>query len=699
MQNLGDAVMSSWTLRPELNVLFVLMAGVYLKGWWRGRRLSRLDDDGARLASFLGGLVMLFLALESPLDAFDQLFLSAHMTQHLLLMMVAPAMLLYSQPFIPLLRGMPRAFVKEGLGPFIAWPELQRVLGWVSSQPVALLLFAVSTIGWHLPRFYELALRSPAWHNLQHASFFWTGLLFWWPVLNPPARHSSWPPWSLIPYLLLADLLNTALSAFLIFSDRLLYPAYESVRLGGFSAHTDQALAGAIMWVPGSIFYLLPAVIIAARQLGGTCRPLISAHRRAPALVQLTASRPAITRWRLPLVRRIAQGVMLALAIAVMWDGFTGTQVAPLNLAGVLPWVHWRALSLLALLFVGNLFCMVCPFTFVRDLARRVIPPGAQWPRQLRSKWLPFTLILVYLWAYETFSLWNKPRSTAILIAGYFAAALIVDSLFRGASFCKYVCPIGQFHFVSSLVSPGEIRIKNESTCNSCRTHDCIQGNDRNRGCELGLFQPKKIGNMDCTFCLDCVQACPQQNVTFAMSVPAKTLLSDPFRSSVGKLSQRADVAALAMLIVFGGFVNAAAMTSPVMMWEQSLHFSMPLATAALLLNGAVLLPAAAIFVCSLCARVSWQMTRRFVLALLPLGLTMWAAHLLYHLAASFNITSVHGLQLLILDGGLLITLYACWRLAGAIAVVLPWALLSCGMYALGVWILFQPMQMRGTMQ
>jgi hypothetical protein len=81
----------------------------------------------------------------------------------------------------------------------------------------------------------------------------------------------------------------------------------------------------------------------------------------------------------------------------------------------------------------------------------------------------------------------------------------------------------------------------------------------------------------------------------------------------------------------------------------------------------------------------------------------MWTAHLLYHLAASFNMSSVHGLQLLILNGGLLITLYACWRLAGAITgvitVALPWAVLSCGMYALGVWILFQPMQMRGTMQ
>jgi cytochrome c oxidase assembly factor CtaG/ferredoxin len=673
MESLGTAVMSSWTMRPELNLILALMSAVYLRGWLRGRRSFRRDEDAALLASFLGGLLILFIALESPLDAFDQLFLSAHMTQHLLLMMVAPALLLYSKPFITLLRGLPRAFVKEVLGPFLAWPELNRLMAWMSSPPVAWLLFAVSTIAWHLPRFYEMALRSPAWHNVQHASFFWTGILFWWPVMNRTARHLSWPAWALIPYLLLADLVNTALSAFLIFSDRILYPAYEAVRLSGFNARTDQALAGAIMWVPGSVFYLLPAAVIAARQFAGVRRHIVPARRPAPALVQLTPARPAILRWRAPLLRRIAQGVMLILAVAVMWDGFTGTQVAPLNLAGVLPWIHWRALSLFALLFIGNLFCMVCPFTFVRDMARKVIPPGAQWPRQFRTKWLPFALILIYLWAYEAFSLWNKPRSTAFLIAGYFAAALLVDSLFRGASFCKYVCPIGQFHFVNSLVSPGEIRILNNGTCQSCRTHDCIKGNDRNRGCELGLFQPKKTGNMDCTFCLDCVQACPRENVTFAMNAPAQALFS-------GKLWQRTDIAALAILIVFGAFVNAAAMTSPVLQANWGPNAVWPVI---------VLLTAASVF----------TVIRRFVFALLPLGLSMWTAHLIFHLAASFSVPSVHGLQLLILDGGLLLTLYTFWRIAGAMAPALPWALLSCAMYALGVWILLQPMQMRGTIQ
>ena len=148
------------------------------------------------------------------------------------------------------------------------------------------------------------------------------------------------------------------------------------------------------------------------------------------------------------------------------------------------------------------------------------MPPRYRWPRQLRSKWIAAGLLAAYLWAYEAFALWDSPRATAWIIVGYFAAAFAVDSVFKGASFCKYVCPIGQFHFVHSLVSPLQVKVREPAVCGSCSTHDCIRGNDRQRGCELNLFQPKKLGNFDCTFCLDCVQACPQENVGILRVLP-----------------------------------------------------------------------------------------------------------------------------------------------------------------------------------
>jgi len=647
-----------------------------MRGWLRVRRQLRDPRDPGRLACFLAGLAVLFLAIESPLDSFDHFFLSAHMTQHLLLMMVAPPLLLLRHPIVPLLRGLPKTFVKEGLGPFLTWPALRRVLRALTSPPAAFALFAVSTIFWHLPAFYELALNSSALHGLQHACFFWTGILFWWPVIQPGPGKAPYPRWTAIPLLLAGDLVNTALSAFFVFSGRVLYPAYEIVRAGRMSAQEDQTLAGLIMWVPGSIIYLIPALAIAVR--------LLSSDRlvQRPTRVRV---QPRPIRSPLPIVklRRPAQALMLVIALAVMADGFFGNQFAPLNLAGVLPWIYWRFLSVFALLAIGNLFCFACPFTFVRDIGRKFLPARLRWPRALRSKWLSIALLVAYLWAYEALGLWDNPAATACLIAAYFLSALAIDGFFRGAAFCKYVCPIGQFHFVTSLVSPREVRIKRAQVCQSCSTYDCIRGNVHSRGCELNLFQPKKFGNLDCTFCLDCVRACPHSNIAILPSPPAATLLADPYRSSLGRLSKRTDVAVLALVIIFGAFVNASQMVSPVISWALEL----PIALAAIVL-----------LLC--CAPKS------FSLGLVPLGVSMWAAHLLFHFAGAVLPASVftalaRSAQILLLDAGLLLSLYIGWRnaqLYSARKLFPAWSILAAALYTFGVWIFFQPMQMRGML-
>ncbi len=645
--------MESWNLTWFPSLILLAALCIYLKGWLRGFR------DGAQLACYSAGIALLFVALESPLDSFDTLYLSAHMAQHLLLMMVVPPLLLLGRPLVPVLRGLPKTFVKEGLHPFLVWPPLRRLGTFITTPPVAWLLFALSTIFWHIPKFYELAANSQRWHGIQHASFFWTGIIFWWPVLE----RSSWPKWFAIPYLLLGDLVNTGLSATFVFSGRLLYPSYKSL--------DDQVLAGLIMWVPGSIVYLVPAFILVMRLFSSDRLQQPNRHRlvrkRSPVKF-------ALWKWR-----RVAQVALLLLAIAVMWDGFFGKQITPLNLAGTLPWVYWRALSMAALLVVGNLFCMACPFMLVRDAARKVLPPKLRWPKALRNKWLVSALFLVYLWAYEEFGLWNSPWLTAWIIGGYFLAAVLIDGLFKGATFCKYVCPIGQFHFVTSLVSPREIAVKNQAVCQSCKTFDCIKGNSKARGCELDLFQPKKIGNLDCTFCLDCVKACPHDNVGLISVIPGKTLLSNTYRSSIGRLSKRKDWVFLVLVIVFGGFGNAAAMTDPVMMWPYKWLL--------------LLLPLAALALCT-------GKSARFSLALAPIGIGMWAAHAAFHALAAMP------LEILLLDAGLLLALYLIWRIAAELAsgtmktlqLAAPWAALAITLYCTGLWILFQPMEMRGMM-
>jgi ferredoxin len=500
------------------------------------------------------------------------------------------------------------------------------------------------------------------------------------------------------------------------------------------------------MWVPGSIAFLLPVVMLGMRALdpGGIHPIRLNTRLRVPRL-------PAKGPWdllRTPILgpilrhrhfRRSVQAAMLLLAAVVAVDGFFGPQIAPMNLAGVLPWTYWRGLAVIALVMAGNLFCLACPFTLPRDLARRFVSPRYRWPRRLRSKWIAAGLLAAYFWAYDAFSLWDSPRSTAWIILGYFLAAFVVDTVFKGASFCKYVCPIGQFHFVHSLVSPLQVKVREPAVCGSCSTHDCIRGNNRQRGCELHLFQPKKVGNFDCTFCLDCVQACPQQNVGILHVLPGGNIRDDRRASGTGRLNRRLDVAVLVLILVFGAFVNAAGMTEPVMMWMHHWHArlefrSMAPIVTALYAGGLLILPAILAAACgwvSHCwgqAGNSWKdLTCSFTLALIPVGFGMWLAHFSNHLVAGWSsfvpaaervLSRVSpgiyprawipgwlpSLELVLLGLGLLLTLYSAWAVAcrvadgdrAALAVMSPWAILAGALYSIGVWIVFQPMQMRG---
>ena len=274
-----DSLFASWT--PPLGTISMLLitAAFYVRGF----RLLHLQMPARfpiwRLTAFMSGIAALLIAIASPLEEFDDQLLQVHMTQHLILMLIAPTLLLAGAPAIAFVRATPPRFAKLLLGRAMRSRALRRLFAWVTDPIVCWLAFAAAFWIWHLPGFFQLALRSERWHIVEHGCFFVTALLFWYPVIQPWPSVARWPRWSMIPYLLLADGQNTILAALFMFSDRLIYPFYATVPpVAGFTPLGDQIVAGAIMWVPGSLFYLIPGALIMFRMLAP--RDLAQMQRR-----------------------------------------------------------------------------------------------------------------------------------------------------------------------------------------------------------------------------------------------------------------------------------------------------------------------------------------------------------------------------------------------------------------------------------
>ena len=459
-----------------------------------------------------------------------------------------------------------------------------------------------------------------------------------------------------------------------------------------------------------------------------------------------------VLRWRR--FRTASQIVLLLIAIAIVLHGLWGSDLAPKNLATVLTWIHYRGLLIGALLAVGNVFCGACPMILVRDLGRRLHRPTRRWPRWLRGKWIALTLFASVLFAYELFDLWSLPAATAWLVVGYFAAALLVDTMFTGAAFCKHVCPVGQFNFIASTVSPIEIGVRQPAVCRTCSTADCIKGRYAEgapatvvqRGCELALFLPAKVGNLDCTFCLDCVQACPHDNVGVHLRVPGDELVDDRRRSSIGRLSRRTDLAALALLFTFGALLNAFAMVGPVYTLEVGIARAMGTAREAPVL-GLIFVLALGIIPLSLVSGAAWVTRRltvtsalgirdiavRYAYAFVPLGVGVWLAHYGFHFltgagtllpvlqSATIEATGRAvlgdpnwtwlglrpgtvfpfqlGSVLLGALGSIVLVHLVSERdhPAAAARAAAPWSVVVVALTVLALWVLSQPMVMRGT--
>lgn len=453
---------------------------------------------------------------------------------------------------------------------------------------------------------------------------------------------------------------------------------------------------------------------------------------RVPLLGRLLRSRHG---------RLLGQIPLLLVALLLIYDGFTGSPIAPQNLATVSVWVHYRGLVMLALLFVGNLFCMSCPFTIPRTVALRLSRGGRRWPRALRNKWLAVAAFVGFLLLYEWLDLWAGPALTAWVIIGYFAASFLLEALFAESPFCKYVCPLGTFNFVASTVSPTQITVRDHDVCRTCPGKECVNGAPDVLGCGTELFPPTLRSNLDCVLCLDCARACPYDNVALAVRVPGRELLESAW-------PRRWDLSFLVLVFAFAGLSNAFGMVPPFYDWQLWLSAALGITNelVLLLITFGLLnlaLPAAlGLGAASLSRALSGRAEAlritfsRFVPAFAPLGVAVWLAHYGFHFAtgalAIVPVTQMflndHGLGWLgtepnwqlgpLLPGGWVLPLQTIIVLAGfagslmvgnrigrrdfdapapAVRAFLPWLVMLAGLAAAALGTFNLPMEMRGT--
>jgi putative membrane protein len=231
------------------------------------RRRRRLRD-----ASFYLGCLVLVLAVDSPLDQLAATLFAAHMAQHVLLLTVAPPLIVIAAPWTQIWRPLPLGFRRAVAKAVVRSPRARplRAAARVIAHPViALIIFNANLLAWHVPQLFDATLHDRPLHELEHALFFFTGVLFWAQVIDSAPFHAALSLLQRIAYVTATMLVSWALAVVLAFAPHPLYSGYADLasRPGGLSALDDQRIAAGVMWVPGSLAFTIAIFVFFYRWL------------------------------------------------------------------------------------------------------------------------------------------------------------------------------------------------------------------------------------------------------------------------------------------------------------------------------------------------------------------------------------------------------------------------------------------------
>jgi cytochrome c oxidase assembly factor CtaG len=245
---------------------------LHLIGRWRlKQRTSGPLVAGWRTACYLAGLLVVAVALMSPIDLLASQYFYMHMIQHLLLVMIAPVLLWIPNPMPFTMWGLP-ATLRHEVGRLLRpGAAFRRAVAAVTTPGLVWLYFVATLVGWHDAHAYNAALENDLIHDLEHITFFGTAVLFWWHVIGAaPNIHRRLSRGVRIGYVLSVVPANALTGIAIAFATKPIYPHYTQVaRPGRMTVMQDQMLSGILMWIPGSMMYIMAALVLVALILRG----------------------------------------------------------------------------------------------------------------------------------------------------------------------------------------------------------------------------------------------------------------------------------------------------------------------------------------------------------------------------------------------------------------------------------------------
>ncbi|MFN7138288.1 MAG: cytochrome c oxidase assembly protein [Limisphaerales bacterium] len=254
----------AWEWEPITVTCLALSGWLYVRGVRKIWRVIR-PGKGIRYweaACFAAGWLSLFIALISPLHPWGRVLFAVHMTQHEILMLVAAPLLVLSRPMIAFLKALPGPWARQlaSVGNSAGW---QSVWSKISSPIGAWLIHAVMLWIWHIPSWFQATIESELVHALQHSSFFFSALLFWWAVMHGQRRVTGYG--FAVLYMFTTAMHSGMLGALITFAGLLIYPVYAgTTHAWGLTPMEDQQLGGLIMWVPAGLVYVIAGMAFLA---------------------------------------------------------------------------------------------------------------------------------------------------------------------------------------------------------------------------------------------------------------------------------------------------------------------------------------------------------------------------------------------------------------------------------------------------